>query len=517
VASREHVQTTQEIAEAITDIRNGMLQTDGELPRVALQDVRAHFANSWRWSVHCLSEAAWFQASLFVVAACAAVLLLIGYQTRVATIVSWVMLSSLHARNPLILNGGDNLLLLMLFWSMFLPLGRVWSLDARRRSPVGVEKYKPVCSVATMAIMAQLCFMYFFSGIAKWNDEWLSGDALNYVFRCDNFSLPLARTLLAWPRLLQLLTIGTMVLETFGPFLLFLPWKTKWIRYFLLAAFVSLHIGIHLTMTVGMFSLISIAAWSVFVPSDVWNRLKVRGGRRVAARDTSDDESGTSLPAVSDVIDRRRFSLRFAANGFCAFLFICVVLWNISNLPDRSGPTYIQRLWGVLRNWVHPVSSSRASRRVSEITNLGQQWNMFDRPFHYDWWFVYRAELRNNKVFDLLRGGEVPKEQPPPPDSMYPNDRWCKLHRWFMTDGLKQQAYNLARYLARRWNEQHEYEEEIIVLEVLVIVESIELDQSQPQHREDWTLAVVKLGTPEETSDFKRAYLKALRGDQLLP
>ncbi|WP_286864252.1 MULTISPECIES: methyl-accepting chemotaxis protein [unclassified Herbaspirillum] len=35
VASREHVQTTQEIAEAITDIRNGMLHTDQELPRVA--------------------------------------------------------------------------------------------------------------------------------------------------------------------------------------------------------------------------------------------------------------------------------------------------------------------------------------------------------------------------------------------------------------------------------------------------------------------------------------------------
>ncbi len=35
VASREHVLTTQEIADAITDIRNGMLQTDTELPRVA--------------------------------------------------------------------------------------------------------------------------------------------------------------------------------------------------------------------------------------------------------------------------------------------------------------------------------------------------------------------------------------------------------------------------------------------------------------------------------------------------
>lgn len=35
LASREHVQTTQNIAESITAIRNGMLQTDEELPRVA--------------------------------------------------------------------------------------------------------------------------------------------------------------------------------------------------------------------------------------------------------------------------------------------------------------------------------------------------------------------------------------------------------------------------------------------------------------------------------------------------
>ncbi|MBO9535867.1 methyl-accepting chemotaxis protein [Herbaspirillum sp.] len=35
LASREHVQTTQNIAESISAIRNGMLQTDAELPRVA--------------------------------------------------------------------------------------------------------------------------------------------------------------------------------------------------------------------------------------------------------------------------------------------------------------------------------------------------------------------------------------------------------------------------------------------------------------------------------------------------
>ena len=82
-------------------------------------------------SVHALSGAIWFQILLFLLAAIAAIAVLVGYRTRLATALSLVMLVSLQARNPMVLNAGDPLLRRLLFWSVFLPLGASWSVDAR--------------------------------------------------------------------------------------------------------------------------------------------------------------------------------------------------------------------------------------------------------------------------------------------------------------------------------------------------------------------------------------------------
>ena len=65
-----------------------------------------------------------------------AVALLVGYRTRLATIGSWILLASIHVRLPVVINAGDTLLRVLLFWSIFLPLGAMWSVDARRGRPV---------------------------------------------------------------------------------------------------------------------------------------------------------------------------------------------------------------------------------------------------------------------------------------------------------------------------------------------------------------------------------------------
>ncbi|MDY7080948.1 MAG: HTTM domain-containing protein, partial [Halobacteria archaeon] len=80
--------------------------------------------------LHALSGDAWFQVLLFVVASVFALMLVVGYRTKVATVVSLVLLVSLHLRNPVILNGGDSLLRRLLFIGIFLPLGEQWSVDA---------------------------------------------------------------------------------------------------------------------------------------------------------------------------------------------------------------------------------------------------------------------------------------------------------------------------------------------------------------------------------------------------
>ncbi len=82
-------------------------------------------------SLHLISGDLAVQGGLFVVAALAALALTAGWRTRTMAVLSWVLLVSLQHRNWLLQNVGDRVLVLILFWALFLPLGARWSLDAR--------------------------------------------------------------------------------------------------------------------------------------------------------------------------------------------------------------------------------------------------------------------------------------------------------------------------------------------------------------------------------------------------
>ena len=72
------------------------------------------------YSFHALSGDLWWQVVLFLINALCIVLLMIGYRTRVFTFICWVFITSLQNRNPFILQGGDDMLRLLLFWAIFL-------------------------------------------------------------------------------------------------------------------------------------------------------------------------------------------------------------------------------------------------------------------------------------------------------------------------------------------------------------------------------------------------------------
>lgn len=62
-------------------------------------------------------------AELFALHALFAVLLLVGYKTRLATASSFLFVISLDHHNPLVLSYADTLFRMLLFWALFLPLG----------------------------------------------------------------------------------------------------------------------------------------------------------------------------------------------------------------------------------------------------------------------------------------------------------------------------------------------------------------------------------------------------------
>nr|MBP9821355.1 hypothetical protein [Candidatus Paceibacterota bacterium] len=98
----------------------------GVLPRSELLRIGNH---TWDISLHTASGLASFEAILFILASLFAIMLIAGYRTRLAIIASWFLLISLHFRNPMILQGGDIVLRVVVFWMMFLPLNKIWSLD----------------------------------------------------------------------------------------------------------------------------------------------------------------------------------------------------------------------------------------------------------------------------------------------------------------------------------------------------------------------------------------------------
>jgi predicted DCC family thiol-disulfide oxidoreductase YuxK len=232
-------------------------------------------ASDWRLSLHMLSGAAAWQVTLFALAGLAALALLVGYRTRTATFVSWLLLLSLHNRNPLVLHGGDNLLLLLLLWALFLPLGARASVDAALdRSPPGPQR---LCSIATAAILIQAMSVYFFSALLKSAPDWTSDyTAVYYAFHIDQIATPVAAWLRQFPTLMQGLTVYVWWLELLGPLLMFSPFLRVPLRAVLVVLFVTMELGFMACLQIGLFPVISIASILLFVPGECWDRLAAR-------------------------------------------------------------------------------------------------------------------------------------------------------------------------------------------------------------------------------------------------
>jgi hypothetical protein len=118
------------------------------------------------WSLHLLLGSAAYTALLFGVACVAALILLSGRHARTAALVSWVLLVSLHNRQPLVVSGSDMVLRLLLFWSLFLPLDGAPS--SERSSARGAPRIE--LSPASAALLVQVVLVYAFSLVHKLGD-----------------------------------------------------------------------------------------------------------------------------------------------------------------------------------------------------------------------------------------------------------------------------------------------------------------------------------------------------------
>lgn len=395
------------------------------------------------YSLHMVSGDTVSQVLLFAVAGVSASMLLLGYRTRLASIVSWVLLCSLQNRNPLVLQSGDDLLRLMLFWSMFVPLGARFSVDA-----VLAEQTPPLrsrlLSLGTLALATQLFTMYVVSATRQTGPSWhQDGTALQLVLHHQALATACGQWLRDLsPRVLQGLTWQVWWLERYGPLLFFVPWKTFWWRTLAAAAFVTFHIGSLVTLELGLLPWVAIVCWLVVLPSWFWDGPAYRlalGTKHYSSL------SELSQRAQALIVRHRKW-------------------WGPPLPPARIRPTWFGSVLVLVCAGAAAYGSGDATRRGDHVISerlaalqrlgLSANWGLFvPDPPTTSGWLVSVAEQQGGAEIDVWNGGRAVTFEPPSvPSATYRSQRWRHLMQ-NVVPGSHARVNNVLRWLCREWNE----------------------------------------------------------------
>ena len=226
----------------------------GVLPLKQLFAGESFWANTS--SLNFVSSSPFYQGALFILAVLFFFMLLVGYKTRLALLGAWILLVSFQSRNFLILNSGDTLFCVMLFWALRLPLGEYFSIDSALKE----KRQKTVFSVNSLAFIFQILFVYYFTYLLKTDPIWKSGQGVYYALQLDNFRTVWGDMLLPYPHLMKTLSIITYyIIEALAPFaFIFLGfwWRFKTLLILMMCGF---HLSLGLFLHLGCFSWICMA------------------------------------------------------------------------------------------------------------------------------------------------------------------------------------------------------------------------------------------------------------------
>lgn len=277
--------------------------------------------NLWLWSVYWLSDGPVLPYVLEVLRFVASMTLLLGIRSRLSAFVLFVLLASLAARNPLLLQGGDRVLVVMVFFAAFLPLGQCFSLT---RQWFGGRPQTPYRSAATAAYAIQIMLVWFMAGILKTGEQWWSdGTAISMALHLEAFTTEFARLWRHWDWLVQSMTLFVFWIECLAPLLVLVP--VFWCRVIGLVALVWLEVGIWLSLEVGLFPFISLVSIVPLAPTRV-----VDGVARWHAHRAS--------PKGSELVLFFDRGCRFCAFA-CRFLLACCGIRGAALREAQTDPT----------------------------------------------------------------------------------------------------------------------------------------------------------------------------------
>ncbi|WP_331732446.1 HTTM domain-containing protein (plasmid) [Streptomyces avidinii] len=222
------------------------------------------------FSLYTLSSSdLWFEI-VFHVGMLAALAVTCGVGGRISLAVHWALLWSIYQRQPVLLDGGDNLayvvlpmLLLTRCYDRFaFPTGLAHR--AAQRIPSVLRSLSvPVHNLGILAVATQMCLVYVVSGLYKVQGKmWQDGTALFYILRVSEFSLPGVSDLVYNNDILVFLgTYSTTIFLVYFPLGILVPRLRPWAA----VASIGFHLAIGVLMGLTSFALTMMACDLIFL------------------------------------------------------------------------------------------------------------------------------------------------------------------------------------------------------------------------------------------------------------
>jgi predicted DCC family thiol-disulfide oxidoreductase YuxK len=195
--------------------------------------------------------------------------LALGWHTRASAFVAWITHLALISTGSAYIYGLGKILVIALFYCMVMPVGREWSLDARRRG-AGGEGRDATLSVLVLRI--HMCIIYAAAGLSKAvGEQWWSGDAVWRALSLPQFSMYDTTGLAAYPWILVAAGAGSVIIQSLYPILV-------WTRFrFAIVVLAELmHLGIAIFLGLWLFSALMLLLNAAAFGESLWASVRSR-------------------------------------------------------------------------------------------------------------------------------------------------------------------------------------------------------------------------------------------------
>ena len=397
---------------------------------------------------------------------------------------TFVFIHSLQMRCTILNSSGDDLLRVLLFWSVFLPLGKCFSVDryilektetatlkpteaksvetinednepAEEIPTSTTESPKSISNFFTFAVLQQALFVYWVGALLKSNPIWTSKySAIEWTLHLGHFATPFGTWfVVAMKSYLKPLTQFVLLLELYGPLLMLVPFAMKYIRTTTMFLLIGMHLNFVLFMQLGYFPFISICSLILFFPTELWDWLQ-------------------SKEKVTDNIFTKYWTLlilRFAK--WHKFLNVYLSWASHRHRVSKLGYGIAISAFAIVLhtnlNVIMPKTITDKNitlKRIRWGSGLYQNWTMFaPYPLKFTLWPKFVGTTKSGQEVDVFlsnhtyHGATVAFVDKRPDNILgnYTNYRWRKFHGNIRQNKYKYFRGNYAKYECRLYNDKH--------------------------------------------------------------